>query len=131
MEKDAKEIAYMSNVKRVYVEKKAEFGVTAKELRHEVRHYLGISGVTGIRVLIRYDAENISEDTFEQACRGVFAEPPVDILYKEEFPMNEGDREIGHFLLSSFRDSSISAPIPRNSVSVLSGRMRSRSSVQQ
>ena len=54
----------MSNVRRVYVEKKAEFGVDAKELRHEVRHYLGISGVTGIRVLIRYDAENISDNTF-------------------------------------------------------------------
>ena len=82
----------MSNVRRVYVEKKAEFGVDAKELRHEVRHYLGISGVTGIRVLIRYDAENISDNTFEQACKGVFAEPPVDLLYKEEFPVNPGDR---------------------------------------
>ena len=82
----------MSNVRRVYVEKKAEFGVDAKELRHEVPHYLGISGVTGIRVLIRYDAENISDNTFEQACKGVFAEPPVDLLYKEEFPVNPGDR---------------------------------------
>lgn len=82
----------MSNVRRVYVEKKAEFGVDAKELRHEVRHYLGISGVTGIRVLIRYDAENISDNTFEQACKGVFAEPPVDLLYKEEFPVNPEDR---------------------------------------
>ena len=43
----------MSNVKRVYVEKKSEFAVAAKELRHEIRHYLGISGVTGVRVLIR------------------------------------------------------------------------------
>ena len=43
----------MSNVKRVYVEKKADFAVQAKELRHEIRHYLGIRAVTGIRVLIR------------------------------------------------------------------------------
>ena len=82
----------MSNVRRVFVEKKPEFAVAAKELRHEIRHYLGIQDVTGVRVLIRYDVENISEETFEKACGGVFAEPPVDILYKEEFPVNEGDR---------------------------------------
>ena len=79
----------MSNVKRVYVEKKSEFAVAAKELRHEIRHYLGISGVTGVRVLIRYDVENITGDTFEKACRGVFAEPPVDMLYRESFPAGE------------------------------------------
>lgn len=100
----------MSNVKRVYVEKKAEFGVTAKELRHEVRHYLGISGVTGIRVLIRYDAENISEETFERACKGVFAEPPVDILYKEKFPMDPGNRTFSvEFLPGQFDQRADSA----------------------
>ena len=100
----------MSNVKRVYVEKKAEFGVTAKELRHEVRHYLGISGVTGIRVLIRYDAENISEETFERACKGVFAEPPVDILYKEKFPMDPGNRAFSvEFLPGQFDQRADSA----------------------
>ena len=66
----------MSNVKRVYVEKKTDFAVQAKDLRHEIKHYLGIRTVTGVRVLIRYDVENISEDTFEKACRGVFAELP-------------------------------------------------------
>jgi phosphoribosylformylglycinamidine synthase len=64
----------MSNVKRVYVEKKPEFAVTAKGLGHEIRHYLGIKDVTGVRVLIRYDAENISDETFEKACGGVFAD---------------------------------------------------------
>ena len=82
----------MSNVKRVFVEKKPEFAVAAKELRHEIRHYLGIRDVSGVRVLIRYDVENLSVETFEKACKGVFAEPPVDILYKEEFPMKEEER---------------------------------------
>ena len=82
----------MSSVRRVFVEKKPAFAVAAKELRHEIRHYLGIQDVTGVRVLIRYDVENISDETFEKACSGVFAEPPVDILYKEEFAVNEGDR---------------------------------------
>ena len=82
----------MSSVKRVYVEKKPEYAVAAKELRHEIRHYLGIADAEEVRVLIRYDVENISDDTFEKACRGVFAEPPVDILYREEFPSGENDR---------------------------------------
>lgn len=82
----------MSNVKRVYVEKKADFAVQAKELRHEIRHYLGIQTVTGVRVLIRYDVENVSDETFERACEGVFAEPPVDLLYREDFLVNAGDR---------------------------------------
>ena len=81
----------MSNVKRVYVEKKAEFAVQAKELRHEIRSYLGIETVTGVRVLIRYDVENLSEDTFEKACNGIFAEPPVDVLYLESFPVFDKD----------------------------------------
>ncbi|WP_138302702.1 MULTISPECIES: phosphoribosylformylglycinamidine synthase [Eubacteriales] len=82
----------MGNVKRVYVEKKPEYAVQAKDLFHEIKSYLGISALTGVRVLIRYDVENISEETFEKACRGVFAEPPVDILYKETFPAAEGAR---------------------------------------
>ena len=82
----------MSGVKRVYVEKKPDYAVAAKALRHEIRRYLGIMDVTGVRVLIRYDVENISDETFEKACSGVFAEPPVDILYKESFPADEGSR---------------------------------------
>ena len=81
----------MSNVKRVYVEKKTDFAVQAKDLRHEIKHYLGIRTVTGVRVLISYDVENISEDPFEKACRGVFAELPVDDFYLEEFPHQESD----------------------------------------
>ena len=75
----------MSNVKRVYVEKKSGFDVQAKELKTEIRSYLGIKVVDRVRVLIRYDVENVSDETFEKACNGIFSEPPVDTLYKEEF----------------------------------------------
>ena len=47
----------MSNVKRVYVEKKPGFAVQAEELKHEVKSYLGIKDIQNIRVLIRYDVE--------------------------------------------------------------------------
>ena len=82
----------MSSVKRVYVEKRPEFAVQAKELQHEAKSYLGIQTITGIRVLNCYDIENLSDETFETACNGIFSEPPVDILYREEFPMKEGSR---------------------------------------
>ncbi len=79
----------MGKVRRVYVEKKEGFGVQAQELGNEIRSYLGIRDVENVRVLIRYDVENISDETFQKACRGVFAEPPVDTLYEEEFPVSD------------------------------------------
>ncbi len=79
----------MGKVRRVYVEKKEGFGVQAQELGNEIRSYLGIRDVENVRVLIRYDVENISDETFQKACRGVFAEPPVDTLYEEEFPVTD------------------------------------------
>ncbi len=82
----------MSNVRRVYVEKKSDFAVQAKDLKHEIRSYLGIKDVENVRVLIRYDVENISDEVFEKACNGIFAEPPVDILYRNEFDQAEGAR---------------------------------------
>ena len=100
----------MGSVRRVFVEKKPDYAVAAKELRHEIRRYLGIMDVTGVRVLIRYDVENISDDTFEKACSGVFAEPPVDILYKEEYPLSEGDRSFSvEFLPGQFDQRADSA----------------------
>ena len=82
----------MSNVRRVYVEKKDAFAGAAKDLTHEVRSYLGIRSLKKIRILIRYDVENISEKVFEAACRTVFSEPPVDTLYQESFSIEEGSR---------------------------------------
>ena len=82
-------------VRRVFVEKKEAYAVKAKELQEEIQSYLGIQTVTGVRVLIRYDVEHISDETFEKACHTVFSEPPVDVLYLEEFPVKEGDAVFG------------------------------------
>jgi len=73
----------MGNVKRIYVEKKADYAVKARELKEEIKGYLGIDGVRGVRVFIRYDVENLSDEVFATACRTVFSEPPVDVLYEE------------------------------------------------
>ena len=82
----------MSQVRRIYVEKKEAFAGNARELHSEIKNYLGINEVTGVRVLIRYDVENISDEIFEAACNCVFSEPPVDTLYKESFEIAENAR---------------------------------------
>ena len=81
----------MSSVRRIYVEKKPAYAVEAKDLFENIRDYLGIRTVTGVRVLIRYDIENISDKTYEEAKITIFSEPPVDVLYEEAFPMQEGE----------------------------------------
>ena len=72
----------MENVRRIYVEKKEPFAVKARELGEEIESFLGIQA-EGVRVLVRYDVENVSQEVFEQACRTVFSEPPVDDIYYE------------------------------------------------
>ncbi|HIT64066.1 MAG TPA: phosphoribosylformylglycinamidine synthase [Candidatus Ventrimonas merdavium] len=79
------------SVKRVYVEKKPEFAVKAGELRDEISNYLHLDAVTGVRVLIRYDIENLSEETYLRALPTIFSEPPVDLVYEEDFPREETD----------------------------------------
>lgn len=82
----------MSDVRRVYVEKKKPYAVSARKQLEEIRTFLGIEGIEDLRLLIRYDVENIRDDVFETACRCVFSEPPVDDLYRESFEVPEGAR---------------------------------------
>ena len=79
------------SVKRVYVEKKIDFAVKARELEEEIASYLNIHTAKAVRVLIRYDVENISEDVYAKALNTIFSEPPVDDLYEGEFPHEADD----------------------------------------
>ena len=82
----------MENVRRIYVEKKDSFAVKARELEEELKGYLGIAGLKKVRIFIRYDVQNLSDAVFEEACKCVFSEPPVDELYHEEFKIPEDAR---------------------------------------
>ena len=77
-------------IRRLFVEKKAEYAAQAKGLREELERYLGVEP-EGVRVLVRYDVENLSDETYAKASGTVFSEPPVDILYEEEFPHGTDD----------------------------------------
>ncbi|MCQ2524717.1 MAG: phosphoribosylformylglycinamidine synthase [Lachnospiraceae bacterium] len=82
----------MGNVRRIYVEKKAPYAMKAKDLKEEISGFLGIKEVTDVRVLIRYDVENVSDDVFEKATTTIFSEPPVDDIYFEKIDLKDGDR---------------------------------------
>lgn len=75
----------MSSVRRIYVEKKEPYAIKAQELAAEIKGYLGIKTINNVRILVRYDVENITTDTYQKAIGTVFSEPPVDLYYEEEF----------------------------------------------
>ncbi len=78
-------------VRRIYVEKKPDFAVRARELKEDIVNYLGIRSIDSVRVLIRYDIEDMTDRTYEKSCGTIFSEPPLDDLYEETFPSGEGD----------------------------------------
>ena len=77
-------------VRRIYVEKKDGFDVEAQGMFADIRENLHVDGLTGIRVLNRYDIDGIDDATYERAKYTVFAEPAIDTAYDEEMPDNLG-----------------------------------------
>ena len=77
-------------VYRIYVEKRAELAHEANALHSELKNLLGISALSSVRVLNRYDAENITPELFEEAVRSVFSEPQLDIT-TPDLPKREGE----------------------------------------
>ena len=68
---------------RTYVEKKPGFDVEAQQLAQELRTILGIGGLTGLRVINRYDVEGVDEALFQRCIPIVFSEPQVDTATAE------------------------------------------------
>ena len=77
-------------VYRIYVEKRRKLAHEAAALCSELKNLLGIGGLTSVRILNRYDAENITPALFDEAVRSVFSEPQLDITYAE-LPQKEGE----------------------------------------
>ena len=78
----------MSKVRRIYVEKKSDYAVKAMELKEQIKDYLGIKAES-VRVLVRYDMEGVSDETYSKAKVTVFSEPPIDMVYEETFPTTD------------------------------------------
>ena len=67
-------------VYRVYVEKKAELANEARALQHDLRAFLGIRSLTGLRLYNRYDLEGISRELFDYTVKTVLSEPQLDLV---------------------------------------------------
>lgn len=79
----------MKNIKRVFVEKKHACAIEANHLLEDIRHNLRIESLEDLRILHRYDVENLGDQDFEQALFTIFAEKTVDELYIESYPMDK------------------------------------------
>ena len=81
----------MSNIRRLFVEKKDAFAVEAHGLLADLRNNLGMSKLTGMRIVNRYDVMGLSDEEFAMAKQLVLSEPPVDNVVEEELPLAAGE----------------------------------------
>ena len=79
---------------RLYVERKPGFENEAKSYFGQIKNFLGIAGLTGVRYLNRYDVENVGEAVGKAAATRIFSEPQSDFVYFEKIEVPEGDTVI-------------------------------------
>lgn len=81
-----------ANVRRIFVEKKKGFDVEAQALYRDLKENLGIKGLTGVRIVNRYDVEGISDEEYNASKYTIFSEPPVDEIFEETFSAGKEDK---------------------------------------
>ena len=80
----------MSDVIRIFVEKREGFNVVAKQTLWDIRHNLGMRSVTDLRYIVRYDLEGLTRDEYDRAKGIVLSEPNADVIYEEALPVEDG-----------------------------------------
>ena len=80
----------MSDVIRIFVEKRDGFNVLAKETLWDIRHNLGMKSVTDLRYIVRYDIEGLTKEEYDKAKGIVLSEPNADVIYEETLPVDDG-----------------------------------------
>ena len=79
----------MTVIRRIFVEKKSEFAADAGHLLHDLKNILGITSLEQVRILVRYDVEGLSDADYRAALWTVFGEPPLDVIYENDFPVGQ------------------------------------------
>ena len=82
----------MSDVIRIFVEKRDGFNVEAKHILWDIRHNLRMMSVTDLRYIVRYDIEGLTPEEYERAKHVVLSEPNADVIYEETLPVEDGWR---------------------------------------
>ena len=83
------------SIKRIFVEKKKGCDIEASQLFADIKENFEISALEGLRILYRYDVEDISDDAFAVAEKTIFSEPPVDNVYLEKFDISDDEVAFG------------------------------------
>jgi phosphoribosylformylglycinamidine synthase len=83
-----------NKVMRVFVEKKPGANGQAASLLQDLKENLGLSGLKGLRIAVRYDAQGMSQEEFDTACRQIFGELAVDYVYQEVLPLAADEQAI-------------------------------------
>ena len=86
-------------VRRIFVEKIKGFDVEAGKLLEDIRTDLMIPGLKGLRVVNRYDIENLDEETYQMARTSVFSEPAIDLYYEEDLPLGHEEQAFATWYL--------------------------------
>ncbi len=87
------------SMRRIYVEKKKEYAVEAAGLLADLVGTLGMTQLTGLRIVNRYDIAGLSDEDYEAAKRVVLSEPPVDTVHDETLEIPEGVKSFAIELL--------------------------------
>lgn len=87
------------SMRRIYVEKKKEYAVEAAGLLADLVGTLGMTQLTGLRIVNRYDIAGLSDEDYETAKRVVLSEPPVDTVHDETLEIPEGVKSFAIELL--------------------------------
>lgn len=80
----------MSDVKRIFVEKREGFNVEAKQMLWDLRHNLGMKNIEDLRYVNRYDISGLTDEEFKKAEGIILSEPNADVIYEENLSVEEG-----------------------------------------
>lgn len=106
-------------IKRIFVEKKQGFDIEAQSLIQSFQKILKIQGLNTVRILYRYDMEDMAEDVFEQVVNTILSEPNVDRVYQDNISIGEKDKIFGISYLPGQYDQHADSAI--QCVQILSG----------
>jgi phosphoribosylformylglycinamidine synthase len=85
----------MSQIRRVFVEKKDGYDVESERLLTDFRETLQLEKLEDLRLIQRYDIEGMSDEAYQEACHTILSEPPVDRLYEEELELAASETAFG------------------------------------
>lgn len=100
----------MASIKRVFIEKQESFDIEASNLFSDIKNFLKIKNISKVRMLYRYDIQDVSDKEYKIAVETIFSDPPQDNVFEEKFPHQKDDTQFAvEFLAGQYDQRSDSA----------------------